>query len=109
VTRTNGRFSKGQSGNPGGRPKTPPEIKAMFEAKGPEAFDLLSRHLGHEDPRISQAAALAILDRAYGKPVQQIEQSTTVKKASELTNDELAAIAAGSGADSPAAADDEPA
>lgn len=89
-------FEKGKSGNPGGRPKTPPEVKAMFEAKGPEAFKLLSEHLTHEDARIAQAAALAILDRAYGKPVQQIEQNTTLKKASELTNDELAVIAAGS-------------
>jgi hypothetical protein len=92
-----GKFQKGLSGNPGGRPKTPPEVKAMFEAKGPEAFELLSKHLDHKDPRIAQAAAIAILDRAYGKPLQQIEQNTTLKKASELTNDELAAIAAGRG------------
>jgi hypothetical protein len=49
----------------------------MFEAKGPEAFELLTQHLGHKDPRIAQAAALAILDRAYGKPAQQIELDAT--------------------------------
>jgi hypothetical protein len=79
----------------------------MFEAKGPEAFELLSQHLHHKDPRIAQAAAIAILDRAYGKPVQQIEQNSTFKKASELTNDELAAIAAGGSPPSAEASDDE--
>ena len=49
----------------------------MFEAKGPEAFDLLSKHLNHKDPRVAQSAAVAILDRAYGKPSQQIEADVT--------------------------------
>ena len=57
-------FEKGQSGNPGGRPKLPPEIKQMLEEKGPEAFEVLVKHLQHNDSRITQAAAIAILDRA---------------------------------------------
>jgi uncharacterized protein DUF5681 len=67
-----GQFQKGQSGNPGGRPKTPPEVKAMFEAKGPEAFELLSKHLKHKDPRVAQTAAGIILAYSYGKPSQSL-------------------------------------
>jgi hypothetical protein len=88
-------FKKGQSGNPGGRPKLPPEIKQMLEEKGPEALDLLVKHLQHKDSRIAQAAAIAILDRAYGRPVQQIDTNAVFRSASDLTDDELASIAAG--------------
>ena len=87
-------FEKGQSRNPGGRPKLPAEIKQMLEEKGPEALDLLVKHLQHKDSRIAQAAAIAILDRAYGKPVQQIDTNAVFRSASDLTDDELASIAA---------------
>ena len=68
----NGRFAPGISGNPGGRPKLPAEMKEIFQAKGPEAAEILVKHLRNSDPRVSVAAAREILDRAYGKPVQSI-------------------------------------
>jgi len=68
-----GRFAPGASGNPGGRPKLPAEIKEMFQAKAPEAFEVLCRHLDAKDPRVAVAAATQILDRAYGRPVQQVD------------------------------------
>ena len=67
------RFQKGVSGNPGGRPKLPAEMKEMFQAKAPEAFEVLCQHLNAKDPRVSVAAATQILDRAYGRPVQSID------------------------------------
>ena len=66
------KFQKGVSGNPGGRPKLPDEMKELFRAKAPEAFEVLVKHLRASDPRVSVAAAREILDRAYGKPVQSI-------------------------------------
>jgi len=69
----NGRFAPGVSGNPSGRPKLPAEIKEMFQAKAPEAFEVLCRHLNAKDPRVAVAAATQILDRAYGRPVQQVD------------------------------------
>jgi hypothetical protein len=68
----NGRFAPGISGNPGGRPKLPAEMKEIFQAKGLEAAEILVKHLHAADPRVSVAAAREILDRAYGKPVQSI-------------------------------------
>jgi hypothetical protein len=74
---TNGRFQKGESGNPGGRPKLPAEMREMFQSKAPEAFEVLTRHLQSSDPRIAITAASAILDRAYGKPAQPIDANIT--------------------------------
>ena len=69
----NTRFAKGKSGNPAGRPKLPAEMRQMFRAKAPEAFEVLCKHLNASDPRVSVSAATQILDRAYGRPVQSID------------------------------------
>jgi hypothetical protein len=68
-------FKKGQSGNPGGRPKKDShvvEIEALARAKGPDAIDKLSHWLQSEDGRISVAAAKVLLDRGFGTPAQTI-------------------------------------
>ena len=68
----NGRFVPGVSGNHGGRPKLPAEMREIFQSRGLEAAEILVKHLHASDPRVSVAAAREILDRAYGKPVQSI-------------------------------------
>jgi hypothetical protein len=45
----------------------------MFQAKAPEAFEVLCKHLHATDPRVSVSAATQIVDRAYGPPVQSID------------------------------------
>ena len=72
-----GRFAPGASGNPGGRPKLPAEMREMFQAKASEAFDVLCKHLHANDPKVSVTAAREILDRAYGRPVQSIDANVT--------------------------------
>ena len=52
-------------------------MKEMFQAKAPEAFKVLCRHLNAKDLRVSVAAATQILDRAYGRPVQQVDANIT--------------------------------
>ena len=68
-----GGFQRGQSGNPGGRPKLPADIREAFKAKAPQALEVLTRCLQSDDDRIAMMAAQAILDRGYGKPVQSID------------------------------------
>src|SRR6476469_10868475 len=68
-----GGFQSGQSGNPGGRPKLPADIREAFKARAPQALEVLTRCLLSDDDRIAMMAAQAILDRAYGRPVQSID------------------------------------
>ena len=68
-----GGFQRGQSGNPGGRPRLPADIREAFKAKAPQALEVLTRCLQSGDDRIAIMAAQAILDRGYGKPTQSID------------------------------------
>ena len=65
-------FAKGQSGNPGGRPKETAEIKALARVHGPKAIEKLVALMDCGSPRTEVAAAEALLDRAYGRPSQTI-------------------------------------
>ncbi len=63
-------FKKGESGNPGGRPKEDAEIKELARQHGSAAIEKLAEHLNGEDAKLAQAAAIALLDRGFGKPHQ---------------------------------------
>ena len=93
-----GSFKKGQSGNPGGRLKKPPElieIETLAREVSPLAIQRLTHWLKSDDPRASVAAANAILDRAYGKARQPSDATVTIKRdVREMTEDELNEIIA---------------
>jgi hypothetical protein len=62
-------FRKGQSGNPGGRPKGDGEIRELARQHTALALRTLSEIADHgENESARVAAANALLDRGYGKP-----------------------------------------
>lgn len=78
-------FKAGASGNPGGRPtKTPQELDliAACKDKTPEALAVITDIMTNgEKEQTRLNAALSIIERAFGKPVQPqtTEHSGSVK------------------------------
>ena len=88
-------FQKGKSGNPGGRPKADHSIQELARTHAPEAIKTLVDIAKKGTPGARVSAAIALLDRAYGKPPQfSTSDATSFRKAVDMTDDELAAIAA---------------
>ena len=85
------RYQKGQSGNPGGRPKVDPGVREALRAKTPRAVERLGELLESEDEEVALKAAIHVLDRNLGKPMQSVKKTVThVKKSPrDLTLEEL--------------------
>ncbi len=68
-------FAKGQSGNPGGRPKALKAVEAAAREHTPKAIETLVTICGDgEQPAAARvAAANSLLDRAWGKARQGVE------------------------------------
>src|SRR5262245_5617840 len=86
-----GHFRKGESGNPAGRPRFPEELRERFQAKAPEALELLVKCLHSSDDRIAMTAANSILDRGYVKPTQSVDANVTSHSTFEQALDEVQA------------------
>lgn len=65
-------FEKGQSGNPGGRPKEVAEVRRLAQTHGTAAITRLVQWMASDNPKASVAACQALLDRGFGKPAQPL-------------------------------------
>jgi hypothetical protein len=90
------KFQKGQSGNPGGRPKIVGEVQELARQHSDKAIETLAAIM--QDKKAPAAArALAsnsILDRAYGKPPQTLNANVASRPVRDMSDAELIAIAA---------------
>lgn len=70
-------FRPGQSGNPGGRPKALREVMDLARAKTEAAVETLAGIMadGSAPPAARVSAAIALLDRGWGRPVQGLHHS----------------------------------
>lgn len=71
----NPNWTKGKSGNPGGRSKALVEVKALAQQHTESAVQALADIVLDTDapPAARVAAASVILDRGWGKPTQQMD------------------------------------
>lgn len=65
-------YKPGTSGNPGGRPKEAIEMRELARTHSVNAMNFLVQTLKDETAPLKYriTAALAIIERAYGKPIQ---------------------------------------
>lgn len=69
------KWVKGQSGNPGGRPKTIGHLRDLVREHTNDAIATLAQIMGDENapPDARIRAAEALLNRAWGKPPATME------------------------------------
>src|SRR5688500_1805009 len=89
-------FVKGQSGNPGGRPKVVGDVQTLARERTTAAISALTEIVEDRQapPAARVSAATALLDRGYGKPPQSNTVTISQKDIKQLTDDELMPIAA---------------
>jgi hypothetical protein len=85
------KFKKGQTGNPNGRPRKLPELdKLLAEVMGEEkdglsAAEAILKALRAKATRGDIRAAELLLDRAYGKAKQTIDNNLNVSQPLVIT------------------------
>lgn len=68
-------FRKGQSGNPGGRPKEAEDVKALARQHTQEAVERLVFWMRSDNAKASVTASSGLLDRGWGKAAQALTGS----------------------------------
>lgn len=79
--------------------KTPTDIRSLARAHTATALKTLAGIMEQSDapPAARVSAATALLDRGWGRPAQTVDMTVRRQIARELSDDELADIATGSG------------
>lgn len=78
------KFSKGQSGNPGGRPKQAAGLRASLNEKygddGAKLVEMLGRFLGSRNEKLRFEALKLAMAYRFGQPTQRHEHSEEVSQ-----------------------------
>jgi hypothetical protein len=69
-------WKPGQSGNPGGRPRTPHDLPALCREHTAEAVQRLVAIMRADDDGRALAAIQQLLDRGWGRPITPIVDET---------------------------------
>ena len=88
-----GRFAKGQSGNPGCRPRDEARVAELARSYTSEAIETLAHLMRHgRDERVRGTAAQALLDRGWGKPKVEVgaDGAGSYIEALRLINEQVA-------------------
>lgn len=78
-------FQKGNRGGPGSPRLTAKQKVILFDIKQvarglcEEAMERLAMHMRSDDERVSLAATIAVIERAYGKPEVRADATVTHK------------------------------
>jgi hypothetical protein len=72
-TKRRGRWKKGESGNPSGRPRESHELKELARSHGEHCINRLVELTKDKNGKVAVTACSILLDRGYGKAVQTIE------------------------------------
>ena len=74
------KWQKGQSGNPGGRPKENGHVRELARQHTDDAIQTLVEVMNNaqENSRARVAAAEALLNRGWGRPDSSVNVSSTV-------------------------------
>jgi hypothetical protein len=77
-------WQKGQSGNPGGRPRVAADVREEARKHTREALNRLVHWMRSDDPQASIRAATALLDRGCGKPAQEVIRKDGLQPGEEV-------------------------
>jgi hypothetical protein len=92
VDRVGRPFVKGQSGNPGGRPRVVAEVRELARAHAPEAVTELAKLAKQAKSEAARIAAIKeLLDRAYGKATQFVAAENDEPSLKDMNLEELRA------------------